>query len=106
MKPRDLELNPQQTVARTIIGSGHRLYPEPWLIASRIFIIGHGEEEVRVCVTLQSGFQSMVRGLAFLGRMLEMENLRSHHRSIGLGTLGVGSGNLCFNKSFSGSSVY
>lgn len=47
MRPRDFELDAQQTVRKTIIiFHGHRLHPEPWLAASQTFIIGaEGESE-------------------------------------------------------------
>lgn len=57
MRPRDLELDPQQTVVRTITFHGHRLYPELCLLAPQTFIVGHKEEKVRVCTTLQGGPQ-------------------------------------------------
>lgn len=57
MRPGDLELDPQQTVVRTITFHGDRLYPELWLLAPQTFIIGHEEEKARVCTTLQGGSQ-------------------------------------------------
>lgn len=50
--------------------------------------------------------KSMVHSPASPENMLEMEKSQVPLQSTGSGALGVRAGNLCFDKSFSGSSVY